>query len=801
MRLRLVNSDRPLHGGPPSKAAMWWGRLGLVLACCVAPTRGTQAAHEPFQPDPGDAPCVQLVPVRLPLVGKDDQLYRGAIQRVADELAQQAGQSGKRPVLVLEMVVDDRADPPHGRGGSFSRSLELARFLVSEQLANVKTVAYVPRTLKGHGVLLATACEAIAMAPDAELGEAAIDEVADKPIGRAVVAAYQEIAEARRTVPTAIVVGWVDRRAEVYRAESEDRIELVLGEDVARLRQQRTLINEDLLVPAGAYGLQTGRQGRELGFVKYLAQDRAALARALGVEASLLDPKQPLLGEWRPAIIDLDGPITQSLVSQLETLLGEEIGQRQSNWIGLRIDSSGGDLEASLALAQTIAELDENQVRTVAYVPREASGGAALVALACDQLVMHEGAKIGGGESSWLDAPDENEGRRDPRLQAEDDREPLGKRERPGKLRPPPRKEANRAADDNVPGREPIEAATLTITDTLAPETNRTASLLVAMVDPEQELYVYTNRETAERRLLSPKEQQALPDAEAWRRGGLIVKAGEVLTLSSDSAAEQGVAWQVVETFDDLKRLYGFDQEVRVAKANWANELVKALASPQLAMLLLMIAFVGVYVELNMPGTGFGGFIAALAFVLFFWSKFTVGSAEWLEVMLFLTGVVCILIEVLVLPGLGVFGLGGAVLVLVSLVLASQTFLLPQTESQLVELRTSLSTLAGSLLGFMVVGAVMRRYLPTLPMFRRMQLAPPEGADRIERDHREAVADYAHLIGAVGMATTDLLPAGKADFDGELVDVIAEGDIVEKGAKVVVLQAKANRVIVQAMRS
>ena len=747
-----------------------------------------------------DAAPARLIPVRLPLSGKDDQLYKGVIQRVADELGQAPVEGDRRPVLVLQLVADPKARQVDGRGSEFERSLALARFLASDRLAGVKTVAYLPRTVKGHAVLLAMACEEIAMAPDAEIGQAAIDEAPDLPIEPGMVSLYQQIADSRRTVPSAIAAGWVDRGAEVFRVESEDRIDLVLRDELQQLEANRTIVSQDLLVPAGALGLQSGRQGRELGFVKYLAADRDALARALGVASETLIEDQSLLAQWNPVVIDIEGPITGTTVDRIETLIGSELDSRGVNWIALRIDSSGGDLESSLRLATTVAELEQREVRTIAYVPVQARGGAAIVALACDQLVMHPGAVVGGGI-----VPPGAAGGDDPRVL---DKPAAGEQD------PAEQDAANQNANDQDdeqngqppepdapnPAREQIDSAVLSIQDSLAGKTQRTGSLLAAMIDPDMQVYRYTNRETAAVRLMSEAEAASLADGPNWRRGELVTKPGEVLELSAEQADRLGVAWQVVDTFDDLKRLYGFDDDPRLAKPNWAMELVRALAAPQLAMLLLMIAFVGIYVELNMPGVGFGGFIAAVAFMLFFWSKFTAQTADWLEVMLFITGVIFILLEILVLPGLGVFGFGGAVLVLASLVLASQTFILPQTETQLAELRGSLTTIAGSFVGFMLVGLVLRRYLPETPLFRRMQLAPPEGADRVERDQRETVADFSYLIGKTGLATTNLLPSGKAEFDGELVDVIADGDVIDRGAEVVVVSAQANRVLVRLVR-
>ena len=79
--------------------------------------------------------------------------------------------------------------------------------------------------------------------------------------------------------------------------------------------------------------------------------------------------------------------------------------------------------------------------------------------------------------------------------------------------------------------------------------------------------------------------------------------------------------------------------------------------------------------------------MAAVCFLLFFWSRYLGGTAGWLEVMLFVAGASCVLLEVFVIPGFGIFGLGGGALILASLILASQTFVVPQNDYQFDQLR------------------------------------------------------------------------------------------------------------------
>jgi membrane-bound serine protease (ClpP class) len=258
-----------------------------------------------------------------------------------------------------------------------------------------------------------------------------------------------------------------------------------------------------------------------------------------------------------------------------------------------------------------------------------------------------------------------------------------------------------------------------------------------------------------------------------------------------------GFAWQTVDNFDQLERLYGVD-DIPVVEPNWALKLVHALASPGLATFLLFLGLIGMYVELKTPGVGIGGVVAALAFILFFWSKYLDQTATQLEIILFVSGVVLMLIEIFVVPGVGVFGLAGGLMVIFSLVLASQTFIVPRSESDLNEMRRSITVVAAAGLGMIGLAFATRRYLPKAPLFNRLVLEPPPPEERITLAHREALADYSHLVGVAGEAVTDLRPAGRALIGDHLIDVIAEGAPLDRGTPVVVVAAHAHRVLVRA---
>jgi membrane-bound ClpP family serine protease len=51
--------------------------------------------------------------------------------------------------------------------------------------------------------------------------------------------------------------------------------------------------------------------------------------------------------------------------------------------------------------------------------------------------------------------------------------------------------------------------------------------------------------------------------------------------------------------------------------------------------------------------------------------------------------------------------------------------------------------------------------------------------------------------GATGVVTTRLIPAGKARFGNQLVDVITDGVAVEPGTRIEVVEVTGNRVLVR----
>ena len=277
----------------------------------------------------------------------------------------------------------------------------------------------------------------------------------------------------------------------------------------------------------------------------------------------------------------------------------------------------------------------------------------------------------------------------------------------------------------------------------------------------------------------------------------MITGGSGPLLLSGRRAAELGVAWKLVDNFEQFKQAYGLEKSLAMVEPGWVDYLVDALTTDGARMFLLVMGFIGLYLEIHSPGFGAGAFIALVAFLLYFWAQHLRGTAQMLEVLLFLAGMLCLVLEIFVIPGFGIFGLGGGLMVIASLVLASQTFVIPSNDYQLEQLRDSLLVLGGATVSCILLATLMRRLLPSAPMFNRMMLQPPSSEEQEALSHRESLADYTHLLGQEGIATTQLMLSGKARFGDELVDVVSAGEAIDRGTPITVVEVSGNRVVVR----
>lgn len=736
-----------------NRAAVWrYTRrvccLGLaLLATMLLAAKGDSQSQPTAGIDPSvaekqataEAKAAHLIPVSLPIAGNLDTNLKRMIDQIVGGL--EGGGGDPRPVLILEFRAKQGQT---GEGSEFERALSLARYLASDRLNGVRTVAYLPNSVKGHACLAVLACEEIIIAADAEFGEAGSGE---QYVDGTMRTSYAEIAARRRTIEPAVAVGMLDPDVAVYKAETSDGIQYVLGDELQELQSSGSVTSVDSLVASGDLASFTGRELRlEHGFASHLAGDRNELLAALELAPDALQQDPSLGGQWRPIRVDVRNNITSKNVNWLMTSMKDRLSgspDTAANFICLVVDSPGGSVTDSLRLANFLASLDSTQVRTIAFVESEARGDAAVIAWACDQLVISEDALLGGPGASNL-----------------------SKREAPEL-------------------RKALQA--------MAAEKQRDWSLPVALVDPDFAVHEYSTSDGSQTRYFSAEELAEQGDPDRWQQGDVVnLREG----LSGRDAQALGLARHLAANIAEVQQLYHIDEELQTIEANWAHLAIEALASPQLAATLLFIAMFSCVVEFSQPGISVAGFVSLVCFLLFFWSQFLNGTAVWLEVLLFAAGLACLIVEIFVIPGFGVFGFGGAILVIASLVLASQTFIFPQNSYQFGQFANSMMMVVVGLGGAFVSLVAVRKYLPDSPIVRRIMLSVDQ-EELEERHDRELLADYRHLVGKRGKTMTQLTPSGKARFGDEVIDVISDGEVVPTGTDVLVAEVRGSRVLVE----
>ena len=115
--------------------------------------------------------------------------------------------------------------------------------------------------------------------------------------------------------------------------------------------------------------------------------------------------------------------------------------------------------------------------------------------------------------------------------------------------------------------------------------------------------------------------------------------------------------------------------------------------------------------------------------------------------------------------------------------------LLPELPALMPPLRQLGTTLLGTTAGVLILG----HFLPKTPFYGRLVLQ--NATSRDEGYTASSAPD--DLTGREGVAITPLHPSGSARFGEERVDVVADGEYIETGARVRVAEVHGNRVVVE----
>ena len=155
-------------------------------------------------------------------------------------------------------------------------------------------------------------------------------------------------------------------------------------------------------------------------------------------------------------------------------------------------------------------------------------------------------------------------------------------------------------------------------------------------------------------------------------------------------------------------------------------------------------------------------------------------NIQLLHVVLFAVGIICMVVE-LFEPGMGVFGIVGV------LVMVIDIFILADNWAQ-------------GLVLFAVLAILLVAFVVTLVVLSSHGILPKNLVLKDATSNSEgyvASAEKTVKIGDTGVAATHLRPAGKAEFGYLTLDVVANGEFIERGTHLIVISVDANRILVK----
>jgi membrane-bound serine protease (ClpP class) len=296
---------------------------------------------------------------------------------------------------------------------------------------------------------------------------------------------------------------------------------------------------------------------------------------------------------------------------------------------------------------------------------------------------------------------------------------------------------------------------------------------------------------------------EAMVDADIVIDG--VVAKGKLLTVTTESARELGLTELVVEDLPALLDALGLGNARTIdMNENWAESFARFVTDPTVAGLLMSLGVLGIMVELYSPGFGVPGTLGVVSLVLFFFGHSTVSLVGWEEVILLTIGFLALLVEFLIIPGFGVIGIAGILLVMAGLALA--------LVGAPLEVAWDLGTNPGGLMDAMsrvvialavtIVGmgvavwALPKKVLPKwLVLDSRIEESAP-GTIPAGQARTESHGASVELVGKVGSAVTDLRPSGKARIDGRIIDVVSLHEYIRSGAQIEVTEVEGMRVVV-----
>lgn len=316
-----------------------------------------------------------------------------------------------------------------------------------------------------------------------------------------------------------------------------------------------------------------------------------------------------------------------------------------------------------------------------------------------------------------------------------------------------------------------------------------------AMPDKYQSYMRSTMRSTAEATGRDPDIAQGMVDPRIYIEG--ITDTGQVITFTASEAIRYKFCNAEADNIREIQKITGTENyKIVEQKLTATDRIIGFLTKPMISGLLIMLIIGGIYFELQTPGIGFPLAAAAFAAILYFAPLYIEGLAANWEILIFIIGVILLLVELFAIPGFGVAGISGIILIVTGLTLSMIDNIgfdfkgVPMygvIEAFFIVIIASFFALLGSFF-------LSRKLFGGHTMFGDLALLSTQ---QTSEGYVSSDAHYTEMKGMTGTAFTMLRPAGKVEIGNQIFDAVAESGYINKGETIKVVKYENAQLIVR----
>jgi membrane-bound serine protease (ClpP class) len=274
-----------------------------------------------------------------------------------------------------------------------------------------------------------------------------------------------------------------------------------------------------------------------------------------------------------------------------------------------------------------------------------------------------------------------------------------------------------------------------------------------------------------------------------------VSDTGKVLTFTTQEAINWAFCEGEAENIDEVIGNSGISNyELKEYKASPIEKFLHLLLSPGFQGILILLIIGGIYFELQSPGIGFPILASIIGALLYFAPLYLEGLAEHWEVLVFVAGVGLLVVEMFAIPGFGIAGIGGIMLMVIGLSLSLvDNVLFDFSNVPFIEIFRAFTFVIFVFFLSLIVSIWAGSKLLTSAPFGFLALkADQKSSEGFVSSDSETI----DLLGKEGEAYSILRPSGKVIIEGTVYDAIAETSWIEKGSRVKVVRRETMQIYV-----